>query len=289
MVSGKNAKKRRPQAPVDIRRKTLPWWTIGAVATVLALAAGVFAVVLNTTNEKAASDQAMGAWTPSVDNPDPSTAIPGIYVGAATPAVGEEAAGYVDYQAAGHVTADQRVAYNRYPPVGGPHDGTWANCNGVVYDVGVRDENMVHTLEHGAVWITYDPDRITQDDLNTLTAVVDGQPYLTLSPRPGLDSPISLQAWAHQLKLESAADERVQQFITALRQNRWVHPENGATCQQPSFDTADPPPFVTTPPGPDAVTMSGASSTAPAAAPATNPAPAGIATTATAPTTGTGQ
>lgn len=286
MVSRQNAKKRRPKAPVDIRRKSLPWWTIGAVATVLALAAGVFAVVLNTTNEKAASDQATGAWTPSVNNPDPPSAIPGIYVGAATPAVGEEAATYVDYQAATHVTSDQRVAYNRFPPVGGPHDGTWANCNGVVYDVGVRDENMVHTLEHGAVWITYDPDLITQDDLNTLTSVVDGQPYLTLSPRPGLDSPISLQAWAHQLKLESAADERVQQFITALRQNRWVHPENGATCQQPSFDTADPPPFVATPPGPDAVTMSGTSSTTPAAAPATT-GQGGTATTA--PTAGTGQ
>jgi hypothetical protein len=70
-----------------------------------------------------------------------------------------------------------------------------------------------------------------------------------------------LQAWAHQLKVNSATDERVQQFITALRQNRWVYPEAGATCQQPSFDTVNPPAFDPSPPGPDAVTMAGVGGT----------------------------
>ena len=65
---------------------------------------------------------------------------------------------------------------------------------------------------------------------------MNGQPYTTLTPVPGSGRQISLQAWAHQLKVDSATDERVQQFITALRQNRWVYPETGATCQQPSFD-----------------------------------------------------
>ncbi len=37
---------------------------------------------------------------------------------------------------------------------------TWATCNGVVYTKAVRIENMVHTLEHGAVWIAYNPDTI---------------------------------------------------------------------------------------------------------------------------------
>ena len=41
--------------------------------------------------------------------------------------------------------------------------------------------------------------------------------------------------------MDSASDERVEQFITALRQNRWVYPETGATCQQPTFDVENPP------------------------------------------------
>ena len=261
MASGKNAKKRRTPAPVVTRRQGLPWVTIGAVVVVLALAAGIFFVVFNKTRENNAAQDALAPWTPSESNQDPSTAIPGIYVGAATPATAETPASYVDYKAAIHITADQRVAYNRYPPVGGPHDGTWANCNGIVYGTAVRTENMVHTLEHGAVWITYNPDTITPEDLATLTALVDGQPFTTLSPYPGLDSTISLQAWAHQLKVDTASDERVKQFITALRQNRWVYPETGATCQQPSFDITNPPAFDPSPPGADAIPMSGTGGT----------------------------
>ena len=261
MASGKNAKKRRTPAPVVTRRQGLPWVTIGAVVVVLALAAGIFFVVFNKTRENNAAQDALAPWTPSESNQDPSTAIPGIYVGAATPATADTPASYVDYKAAIHITADQRVAYNRYPPVGGPHDGTWANCNGIVYGTAVRTENMVHTLEHGAVWITYNPDTITPEDLATLTALVDGQPFTTLSPYPGLDSTISLQAWAHQLKVDTASDERVKQFITALRQNRWVYPETGATCQQPSFDITNPPAFDPSPPGADAIPMSGTGGT----------------------------
>jgi hypothetical protein len=261
MASGKNAKKRRTPAPVVTRRQGLPWVTIGAVAVVVALAAGIFFVVFNKTRENSAAQDALAPWTPSESNQDPSTAIPGIYVGAATPATADTPASYVDYKAAIHITADQRVAYNRFPPVGGPHDGTWANCNGIVYDTAVRSENMVHTLEHGAVWITYNPDTITPDDLATLKALVDGQPFTTLTPYPGLDSTISLQAWAHQLKVDSASDERVKQFISALRQNRWVYPETGATCQQPSFDVINPPAFDPTPAGPDAIPMSGTGGT----------------------------
>jgi hypothetical protein len=224
---------------------------------VVALAAGIFFVVFSKSQEKNAAADALAPWTPSVDNPDPSVNIPGIYVGANTPATPDGPASYVDYKAAIHINADQRVAYNRYPPVGGPHDGTWANCNGIVYATAVRSENMVHTLEHGAVWITYNPDTISAADLTTLKSLVQGQPYTTLTPYPGLDSKISLQAWAHQLKVDSASDERVKEFITALRQNRWVYPETGATCQQPSFDVTNPPPFDPTPPGPDAIPMSG--------------------------------
>ncbi|MEP6561631.1 MAG: DUF3105 domain-containing protein [Nakamurella sp.] len=261
MASGKSAKKRRTPATVVTRRQGLPWVTIGAVVVVLALVAGIFWVVYSTTKDKNDAASVLEPWVPTESNPDPSTAIPGIYVGASTPASADTPASYVEYKAAIHITADQRVAYNRFPPVGGPHDGTWANCNGIVYTVPVRNENMVHTLEHGAVWITYNPDTISPADLTTLQGLVNNQPYMSLSPYPGLDSTVALQAWAHQLKVDSATDPRVQQFITALRQNRWVYPETGATCQQPDFDTANPPAFNPTPPGADAIPMSGAGGT----------------------------
>jgi hypothetical protein len=78
-----------------------------------------------------------------------------------------------------------------------------------------------------------------------------------MSPYPGLDRPISLQSWGHQLKLDSADDQRIDRFIRALRTNEYTHPEVGATCDADpgTFSVDSPPPFVGTPPGPDAVGM----------------------------------
>ena len=179
---------------------------------------------------------AVGVATRTRRRPSPaSTSAP------ATPATAETPASYVDYKAAIHITADQRVAYNRFPPVGGPHDGTWANCNGIVYATAVRNENMVHTLEHGAVWITYNPDTITPDDLATLTALVDGPAvhHAVAVPGAGLDrSPCRPGRTSSRSTRPPTSGSK--QFITALRQNRWVYPETGATCQQPSFDVDEP-------------------------------------------------
>lgn len=181
-------------------------------------------------------------WVPSTENPDPSKDIEGISI-VEFPAVSK------------HVRADQRVAYDRFPPIGGSHEGLWANCQGVAYSTPVRNENMVHALEHGAVWIAYDPAKVAGSELAVLEKLVVGQPYTLMSPYPGLDAPVSLQSWGHQLKVDTVSDERITQFITALRLNSNTFPEPGATCQSPSFDVTNPPPLVTEPPGADAVPM----------------------------------
>lgn len=196
------------------------------------------------TSSQVAEDSGGGGgvgdeWTPSPDNEDPSKDIEGIEI--------------TEYDAV-HALPGQRVAYEKAPPDGGRHDQVWATCNGVVYDTPVRNEHMVHSLEHGAVWIAYNADEVTGDDLSSLEDLVDGQPYLLMSPYPGLDQPVSLQAWGHQLKLDDVDDERIDQFIAALRENEYTTPEPGASCDSvgPDFDQDDPPPFEADPPGPDA-------------------------------------
>ena len=118
--------------------------------------------------------------------------------------------------------------------MGGPHDGNWADCTGTVYDVDIRHENAVHSLEHGAVWITYDPDEVSDADVETLAELVDGESGRMLSPYAGLDCPISLQAWNHQLKVDSVYDERIEQFADFLTpQRRRPRPRSAPAARTP--------------------------------------------------------
>ncbi|MGY1746052.1 DUF3105 domain-containing protein [Blastococcus sp. SYSU D00695] len=136
-----------------------------------------------------------------------------------------------------HVRTD--VDYAEDPPVGGPHDPVWADCTGSVYDVPVRAENAVHSLEHGALWLTYDPDLASADDVAALTGLVDGVPHRMLSPHPGLGVTVSAQAWNHRLTADSGDDPRLAAFADLLTANPETTPEPGATCENPAF-LADP-------------------------------------------------
>ena len=198
----------------------------------------------SSSEEPGGSGSGDSDFAPSEDNEDPAKAIDGVVV--------------TEYDAV-HAQPGHRVAYTKAPPDGGRHDQVWANCSGTVYRVAVRNEHMVHALEHGAVWLAYNPDDLAGDDVAALADRVDGVPYLMLSPYPGLDAPISLQAWGHQLTLSDPADPRVDQFITALRENQYTAPEPGARCdtEGTGFDVANPPPFDPTPPGPDAEPVNG--------------------------------
>ena len=244
MASGKTSKAVRSARSSVVMSKPKPWGTIAAAMAVVLFAGGVFGYAYYKWDAKQDKEAALAAFTPSETNQDPSDKIQGVVK--------------VDYNnARGHVDATQRVAYDRFPPFGGPHDGVWADCNGIVYNDPVRNENMVHPLEHGAVWIAYNPDQVAGTALDTLKAKVTGQTYLMLSPYPLLDKLVSVQSWGHQLKVDGADDPRIDQFIRALRTNPYQHPEVGGTCDPSpgTWDNASPPPFVGTPPPPDAVPM----------------------------------
>ena len=125
-----------------------------------------------------------------------------------------------------HIEDD--LDYPQAPPVGGDHDPAWLDCNGVVYDEPVRDENAVHSLEHGAVWITYQPD-VDAAELDELRAKVDGGQYIFLSPYPDQAAPIMATAWGVQLAVASADDAALADFVQEYSQGPQT-PEPGATC-----------------------------------------------------------
>jgi hypothetical protein len=131
----------------------------------------------------------------------------------------------------GHST--EPVTYAENPPVGGVHDPVWQNCG--YYAAPVRNENAVHSLEHGAVWITYQPD-LPLDQVSTLRDLAESQSFILVSPMEGLPAPVVASAWARQLRLDSANDERLSQFVRSFRLSSDA-PEPGASCSGGTAET----------------------------------------------------
>ncbi len=121
---------------------------------------------------------------------------------------------------------DGSVEYEQSPPVGGDHNAIWTNCG--IYTEELPNENSVHSLEHGAVWITYQPD-LDQAEIDALTELVGSRSYTLLSPYPGLDTPIAASAWGLQLKVDSADDPRLRTFLDKYIQGEQTR-EPGAAC-----------------------------------------------------------
>ncbi len=120
------------------------------------------------------------------------------------------------------------VDYEPNPPAGGEHNPVWQNCG--YYDKPIRDESAVHSLEHGAVWITYSPD-LPQDQVDELRGIAESQSYVLVSPYPDLPSntPVVASAWGKQVGLSGADDPDLESFIQAYRQGPQT-PEPGAVC-----------------------------------------------------------
>lgn len=120
------------------------------------------------------------------------------------------------------------VDYPMNPPVGGDHNPVWMNCDADVYTEAIPKENAVHSLEHGAVWVTYN-DKASQSDIKALSERVSKTPYSLMSPVSDQKDPLMLSAWGKQLTVKSATDARVAQFFTKYVQGAQT-PEPGAAC-----------------------------------------------------------
>lgn len=117
------------------------------------------------------------------------------------------------------------VKYAQSPPAGGKHNPIWLNC--ATYPTPVPNENAVHSMEHGAVWVTYRPG-LPAAQVAALKRSIPST-YAVLSPFPGLKAPVVASAWGKQLFLDGADDPRLAAFIRKYRQGSQA-PEGGAAC-----------------------------------------------------------
>jgi Protein of unknown function (DUF3105) len=205
-----------------VNQKQTPW---GLIITTIVLVLFAGAIVTYAVTKSSSSDSASGKLCTGTGNT--------CYVQPEL-AAAKKITGVEYHKEPNHTHVTGTVKYDRSPPIGGNHNPIWADCTGTVYKTQIANENAVHMLEHGAVWITYNPKTATAADIKTLSALVDGVDRMALSPYAGLKTPISLQAWDYQLFVKTASDPRVEKFIDALRYNPNTTPE-AASCSDPSF------------------------------------------------------
>ena len=224
-VGGTRPPNRKPGKSI-VNQKQTPWgliWT--TVAVVVFAAVVVIAVVVTHKSGSSASSTTAGGQTVNAADPYRQPEL----------AAAKQIQG-ITYRVEGqhnHVTGT--IKYDSSPPVGGNHNGFWADCTGTVYPKAIANENAVHMLEHGAVWITYNPKTLSAAGLTKLKTYVSGVNMLALSPYPNLKTPISLQSWGYQLFVSDPSDPRISQFIATLKLNKKTTPEYGASCSNPGF------------------------------------------------------
>ena len=160
-------------------------------------------------------------WGPLAACPiEPESADPG-----GTPA-DEGVDGVVQFGKLSQDHVDPCVDYPVHPAVGGAHFRVWANCG--FYTAPVPEMAAVHVLEHGGVWIAFDP-TLDAAEIRTIRAAADATTHVLASPYPGLTSKVVMSAWSRQLRLDSTSDPRFQTFIDTYLQGPNT-PELGAAC-----------------------------------------------------------
>jgi hypothetical protein len=145
--------------------------------------------------------------------------------------------GPVDYAA----TEDERenAPADGRPPVVGPHNPKWLRCD--VYDAPVPNEYAVHSIERGAVWVTYQPGLppeqvrqlaalsgtagtgstyrpgLTREQLRDLAALsrTTTREFVLVSPYEGIPAPIVVATWGVWMPIESASDPVLSLFMEA--------------------------------------------------------------------------
>lgn len=117
-----------------------------------------------------------------------------------------------------HTSEGTSIEYATNPPTSGTH---WGNplADGI-YGTEKPDEAIVHSLEHGRVWVSYKPSvpEQTKKSLEDLLKKYNGT---VLTPRSANDTDIALAAWnrldTFNLNPDGTFDEqRITDFI-----NRW--------------------------------------------------------------------
>lgn len=115
---------------------------------------------------------------------------------------------------AGHVPQGTTIQYSTNPPAGGQHYDTTAHAG--FYDTNnvPADGNLVHSLEHGAVILWYNPKKLSQEQISKLKDIFNQTSGKSImAPRSSMDVPVALISWGQILKLNKVDEKQIKAFF----------------------------------------------------------------------------
>ncbi len=116
----------------------------------------------------------------------------------------------LEIEGANHIGPGEPVSYKTNPPTSGSH---WTNPAGWKFnDKSVRDEQIVHNLEHGGIWITYKD--LSDENVDKLKEIAkNNSGSVVVSKRDENDDSIVVASWGRMMRLDEVDKALIQKYI----------------------------------------------------------------------------
>jgi len=132
----------------------------------------------------------------------------------------------------GHLNAGVPFNYPTIPAHGGPHAGNLLPCS--VYPDEQSQERILHSMEHGAVVIFFQPDVASGDDITQIrqlgTELLREGNRIVVAPNRQLTNPIVIASWARLLPLQTFEDATIRGFVDAFENDGPENIPRGNAC-----------------------------------------------------------
>lgn len=116
----------------------------------------------------------------------------------------------------GHVAPGTKVVYQTNPPTSGDHYASPANWG--VYESALTDEAVVHSLEHGGIWISYTD--ISDEERSVLEEIwEENSQSVIVSPRVANEARVVVASWGKMMVLEEVDRAVIQKYINRYKNN----------------------------------------------------------------------
>ena len=126
------------------------------------------------------------------------------------------------------------------PPVSGSHNPVPAECG--LHTEKIPDENFVHSLEHGAVGVLFDPQAVNPQDIRAIEDIVSSYDDDTLSaPYPGMEDPIVVASWSRKMPLDELEGDAIREYIDEFRDTEPAPEASQQDCPNDNDDPYEPP------------------------------------------------